>query len=108
MIRYLIVLVALLGSVVAALLINSLLDFRAGKAFARIELGLTEARVIAYMGGPSQTEQCGEQLWWNDKALGSNDGRCVKWARYNYRHSNWGIGYSADNHVVSKHHYDSE
>ena len=106
--RYVIVLLMLVGIAVAALLLNSLFDWRAGKAFDHIQLGYTEKKVISYMGTPSKVEPCGEQLWWDGKIAGKNGGRCVRWARYNYLFSSWAIGYSADGQVVSKYHYVSE
>ena len=106
--RYVIMSVALFAIVLAALLLNGLLNWRAGKAFDHIQLGYNEKKVISYMGAPSKIETCGEWLWWDGKIQGKNEGRCVKWARYNYLLSSWAIGYSADNHVVSKYHYVSE
>ena len=83
---------------------NTLLDWRAGVAFSKLQLNDPEKRVRMFLGSPSSTEACGAQLWWNDEARGANDGRCERLVRYTYRHSSWTVGYSADHLVVSKHH----
>ncbi len=95
---------ALIGLGLLALGMSKLFDWRAGYAFQHIKLGETEAKVIMYMGATPKAEPCGQLLWWDDKIIGKNDGRCVRWVRYLYFHSAWDIGYSVDGHVVSKHH----
>ena len=84
--------------------LNKLFDARAGYAFAHVQMGDAESRVIMYMGAPNGHESCGALLWWNNQVTGKNDGRCVSQVRYAYPHSTWIIGYSADKRVVSKHH----
>jgi len=79
-----------------------LLDWRNGKAFARIARGDQETRVILYLGYPDAKGACGTQLQWDQDSLGANDGRCVREVRYKGRHGVWVVGYSADAHVVSK------
>ncbi len=80
-----------------------LLDWRSGKAFARIQQGDEETKVILYMGYPSGSGGCGTQLRWDADSLGANDGRCVREVRYQGRRGSWMVGYSANGHVVSKH-----
>jgi hypothetical protein len=87
-------------------LLPPLLDWRAGKAFARIQQGDAETKVILYLGAPDAKGVCGTELRWDDGDLGPNDGRCVRETRYRGRHGTWVVGYSADGHVVSKH-FDS-
>lgn len=97
-----------LGLVLIGLLVlgfNAVLEWRAGYAYRRIQKGDSEARVRLYLGEPSRFEACGDPLWWDQDNLGKNDGRCVRYARYDYHHSSYGVGYSADHVVVAKHHY---
>ena len=86
---------------------NKLFDVRAGYAFQHVQLGDPESRVIQFMGSGTHAQACGELLYWDEKVSGKNDGRCVSEVRYVYSHSAWVIGYSADKHVVSKHHETS-
>jgi hypothetical protein len=79
-----------------------LLDWRSGKAFARIAQGDSETRVILYLGSPDAKGACGTQLRWEQESVGANDGRCVREVRYKGRRGSWVVGYSADGHVVSK------
>jgi hypothetical protein len=88
--------------VAGAVLLPPLLDWRAGKAYARIQQGDTETKVIMYLGSPDAREACGAQLRWDQDSLGANDGRCVRQARYRSRHGDWVVGYSVDRVVVSK------
>jgi len=94
-----IVAVAILAGVI---LLPYLLDWRAGKAFARVQQNDEQTKVILYLGYPSSIGGCGTQLRWNEDSLGANDGRCVREVRYNGRHGAWVLGYSANGHVVSK------
>jgi hypothetical protein len=90
--------------------VNSLLDARTGRAFAKIEKGATRQTVISKLGKPTVTRPCGKNLWWGGDGayLGHNDGVCVTEDRYEYFLSAWGVGYSADGRAVSKYHYFSE
>jgi hypothetical protein len=83
---------------------DNLLNWRAGKAFERIKQGDEERLVRLYLGAPSAAGECPGQLWWNDENRGPNDGRCARWERYDFRGGSWQVGYSADAHVVAKHH----
>jgi len=91
--------IAVLAGVV---LLPRLMDWRSGKAFARVQQGDEETKVILYLGYPSSSGACGTQLRWDADSLGANDGRCVREVRYNGRHGTWVVGYSANGHVVSK------
>jgi hypothetical protein len=95
---------------VIAVFVSSFLDSRAGKAFEKIQMNAPESTVISLMGTPDNEKACGENLWWGGDYdyRGKNDGRCVREVRYEYFLSAWGVGYSADRHVVSKYHYFSE
>ncbi|BBL71565.1 hypothetical protein [Methylogaea oryzae] len=90
--------------------ISMFLDSRAGKEFAEVKMGASTQDVIALLGKPDVVRPCGENLWWGGDGdyRGKNDGRCVTEVRYEYFLSAWGVGYSADGHVVSKCHYFSE
>lgn len=94
--------IAAVAAVAGVILMPRLLDWRAGKAFARVQQGDEQTKVIMYLGYPSSTGGCGTQLRWNDDSLGANDGRCVKEVRYNGRGGVWVLGYTATGHVVSK------
>lgn len=91
--------IAVLAGVV---LLPRLMDWRSGKAFARVRQGDEQTKVILYLGYPSSSGGCGTQLRWNEDSLGANDGRCVKEVRYGGRHGVWVVGYSANGQVVSK------
>jgi hypothetical protein len=84
---------------------SALIDWRAGIAYGRVQKGDAETKVMLFLGRPTRYEPCGDPLWWDAQELGKNDGRCVRYARYDYHHSSYAIGYSADHLVVSKHHY---
>jgi hypothetical protein len=90
--------------------INSFLDHRAGRAFAKVKMGSSKLSVVELLGQPDRVRACGPNLWWggDDDYRGKNDGRCVTEVRYEYFLSAWGVGYSADGRVVSKYHYFSE
>lgn len=88
--------------VAGVLLMPPLLDWRAGKAYARVQQGDAETKVIMYLGYPDAKESCGPQLRWDQDSLGANDGRCVRQSRYRGRHGSWVVGYSTDRLVVSK------
>lgn len=100
--RIALVIVAVL-IVIGALLMPPLLDWRSGQAFARIQQGDAETKVIMYLGYPDTKASCAAQLFWDGDSLGANDGRCVREVRYRGRHGTWIVGYSEDRHVVSKH-----
>lgn len=88
--------------IAGALLLPPLLDWRSGKAYARIQQGDAETKVIMYLGSPDAKEACGAQLRWDQDSLGANDGHCVRQSRYRGRHGTWVVGYSAERLVVSK------
>jgi hypothetical protein len=85
-------------------------DGRDGRAFDKIGTTDTEATILRKFGHPDTIEPCGENLNWgyDRDYTGKNDGRCVKWVRYNHFSSAWAMGYSGDGRVVSKYHYFSE
>jgi hypothetical protein len=85
-------------------------DERDQWAFDEISRLDTETRIKNIFGKPDSTESCGENLWWGYDAdyLGKNDGRCIKWVRYNHFLSAWAFGYDPNGKVVSKYHYFSE
>jgi hypothetical protein len=85
-----------------AQLLPPLLDWRAGKAYSRVQQGDAETKVILYLGAADAQGSCGPQLRWDRDSLGPNDGHCVREARYRGRHGAWVIGYSAERLVVSK------
>lgn len=95
-------LIGAIAILAAALLLPPLLDWRAGKAYARIQKGDAETKVMMYLGPPDAKQVCGAQLRWDQDSLGANDGRCVLEARYRGRHGTWVVGYSAGRMVVSK------
>jgi hypothetical protein len=106
------IITALLAIVAAAGLLagaafgfDALLDWRAGKAFDRIEKGFDGGRVHLFLGNPSRQTPCGDTLWWGDANAGKNDGGCARWDYYDYRKGSWAIGYSADGKVVAKHRF---
>jgi hypothetical protein len=102
------VIIVALGAV--AFGVNSFLDHRAGLAFEKIEMGASKQSVVDLLGQPDRVRPCGPNLWWGGDGdyRGKNDGRCITEVRYEYFLSAWGIGYSADDRVVSKYHYFSE
>lgn len=79
-------------------------------AFNGIPENATRSSVVAVMGKPDAVRVCGENLWWggDSQSRGRNDGRCLTEERYEYFLTAYGIGYSADGHVVSKYRYVSE
>jgi len=93
-----------------AVLVNMIRASRRSVAFERIEMGAPESAVVGLLGTPDVERACGENLWWGGDAdyRGKNDGRCVAEVRYEYFLEAYGVGYSADRHVVSKYHYVSE
>jgi hypothetical protein len=54
---------AIVGILMAALGVNTVLDGRAGNAFRRIEMGAPESTVVTLMGNPDIERPCGENLW---------------------------------------------
>jgi hypothetical protein len=93
-----------------ALASDIILDRRDHKAFDKISKADIEVTVERALGRPDSVQSCGISLWWgyDSDYVGKNDGRCVKWVRYDHFLSAWAIGYSADGKVVSKYHYFSE
>ncbi|WP_152528885.1 hypothetical protein [Rhodoferax saidenbachensis] len=79
-------------------------------AFYAIPERASRASVVTTLGTPDVVRKCGENLWWGDdtKYRGPNDGRCVTEERYENILTAYGVGYSADGHVVSKYRYVSE
>jgi hypothetical protein len=106
------VLAPLLGIVAlgVAIAADFVLDARDRRAFDKITRSDTEASIRNIFGKPDTIEPCGQNLWWgyDGNYMGKNDGRCVKWVRYNHFLSAWAVGYSVDGEVVSKYHYSSE
>ena len=101
---------ALIAIAVICFVVDSALDSRAGRQFARIQLNEGTRDVEALMGRPDVSRPCGGNLWWGGDGdyRGKNDGRCVTEVRYEHFLSAWAIGYSSDGRVVSKYHYFSE
>jgi hypothetical protein len=95
-----------LGLLVVAM--TWVLDKREGYAFQQIAMNERENIVIARMGAPVKTKECGAELWWGSEYRGKNDGRCVQEAHYQHYFDSWAVGYSKDRHVVSKYHYSSK
>ncbi len=93
-----------------SLIVDHMLDARAGRLFGRIQLNARSRDVESMMGRPDVSRPCGQSLWWGGDGdyRGKNDGRCVTEVRYEHFLSAWAVGYSADGHVVSKYHYASE
>ncbi|MDR3416835.1 MAG: hypothetical protein P4L83_11675 [Nevskia sp.] len=94
--------IAAVAVVLGTLLLPSLFDWRAGKAFARIQKGDAASKVALFLGVPSSSGGCGPELRWDEDRLGANDGRCVREDRFKVRRGTQVVGYSADGHVVSK------
>ena len=95
---------------IGAIVTNLVLDGRAGRAFARVQMNASTRDVEALLGKPDVVRPCSNNLWWggDDDYRGPNDGRRVTEVRYEYFLSAWGIGYSSAGRVVSKYHYFSE
>jgi hypothetical protein len=85
-------------------------ESRAEEAYESATLGEPEVEIVAKVGEPDEVLPCGKYLWWNgDQANPKpNDGRCVKWVRYNFFLHAIAFGYSADGKLVSRYHYQSE
>jgi hypothetical protein len=85
-------------------------EARAASAYKQATLGQSEAEIVAAAGQPDETLPCGEFLWWNGDQFNppKNDGRCVKWVRYNFFLGAYAFGYSADGRLVSRYQYQSE
>ena len=85
-------------------------ESRTESIFNQAVLGQTEASIEDSLGKPDQVLPCGKFLRWNGDMANPplNDGRCVKWARYNYALSAYAFGYSKDGKLVSRYHYVSE
>jgi hypothetical protein len=79
-------------------------------AFERLGEDATEQIVVAKIGEPDTVSTCPDSIWWgaDPDYRRKNDGRCVKWARYEFFLIAYGIGYSTDGRVVSKYRYASE
>lgn len=80
------------------------------EAFYAVAEHAPRAAVVAALGRPDVVRACGKNLWWggDSQYRGPNDGRCVTEERYEYFLTAYGVGYSADGHVVSKYRYFSE
>jgi hypothetical protein len=85
-------------------------ESRAASAYESAFLGQEEAAVVAKAGTPAAVGPCGEYLWWNGDQENppKNDGKCVKWVRYNFFLHAFAFGYSADGKLVSRYEYFSE
>jgi hypothetical protein len=85
-------------------------ESRAEEAYESATLGGPESGIVAKVGEPDEVLPCGKYLWWNgDQANPEpNDGRCVKWVRYNFFLHAIAFGYSADGKPVYRYHYQSE
>jgi hypothetical protein len=101
---------ALVAIAVTFFVVDSALDSRTGKQFARIQMNEAKQDVEAVMGRPDVSRPCGQNLWWGGDGdyRGKNDGRCVTEVRYEHFLSAWAVGYSSEGRVVSKYHYFSE
>ena len=92
------------------------LDFRSQRAkdvsrlYDQAIIGQPESLFLAELGAPDQALPCGEFLWWDGDTANprKNDGRCVKWVRYNFFLSAYGFGFSQDGKLVSRYNYISE
>ena len=85
-------------------------ESRAASTYQQAALDQSESQIVAALGEPDEVLPCGEYLWWNgDQANPSqNDGRCVKWTRYNFFLHAFAFGYSAEGKLVSRYEYFSE
>ena len=85
-------------------------ESRAASTYEHATLEQNEAQIIAKAGAPDEVLKCGEYLWWNGDQANppKNDGRCVKWVRYNFFLHTFAFGYSADGRLVSRYEYFSE
>lgn len=85
-------------------------ESRAAAAYEGALLGQEEVAIVSKAGPPDSIEPCGEYLWWNGDQMNppKNDGRCVKWVRYNFFLHAYAFGYSQDGTLVSRYKYSSE
>jgi len=91
----------------------SLYKYRENKvdrAFKLAKMGDSKKSIVAVLGKPDASEQCGKWLWWGDDGhlLGDNKGECVEWIRYNFFLHAYGFGFSKEGNIVSKYQYFSE
>jgi hypothetical protein len=101
---------AVLFLAVAASGLYLLRESRATSTYQQATLEQSESHILAALGKPDEVSPCGEYLWWNgDQASPPrNDGRCVKWVRYNFFLHAIAFGYSAEGKLVSRYEYFSE
>ncbi|WP_041364828.1 hypothetical protein [Methylomonas methanica] len=80
------------------------------RVFKSAKMGDSKKSIIAVLGKPDGSEQCGKWLWWGDDGhlLGDNKGECVDWIRYNFFLHAYGFGFSKEGNIVSKYQYFSE
>lgn len=85
-------------------------EARTAIAYEGAMLGQSEAEIIGTAGPPDETLPCGKFLWWSGDQANPprNDGRCVKWVRYNFFLGAFGFGYSRDGKLVARYRYQSE
>lgn len=83
---------------------------KADRFFAQASLGQPEYLLVDALGKPDEVSACGQWLWWEEGSLSPdrNDGRCVKWVRYNYFLNAYGFGFSKDGKLVARYHYISD
>jgi hypothetical protein len=90
------------------------LDFsrepRVEEAYKSSTIGEPEAVIVAKIGEPDEALPCGKYLWWNgDQANPKpNDGRYIKWVRYNFFLHAIAFGYSTEGKLVSRYNYHSK
>ena len=98
------------GTAVCAVAVSFAMSGHFSGMFEQIKAGATRDQVVVALGEPSKIRACGENLWWGNDAhfLGRNEGQCKTEDRYEYFLVAFGIGYSADQKVVSKYEYVSE
>ena len=73
-------------------------ESQTAEVYEHVTLGQSEASIVRLLGKPDRMLPCGKSLWWDGEMASppKNDGRCVKWVRYNYFLSAYGFGYSRD------------
>ncbi len=79
------------------------------QAFESIRESASEESIRTTFGQPDQIQRCGEALWWgrDDTYRGKNDGRCINWMIYWHFLGGYGVGFDAQDRVVSKYQYIS-
>lgn len=82
-------------------------ESRAASAYQQATLEQSESHILGALGQPDEVLPCGEYLWWNGDQANPprNDGRCVKWVRYNFFLHAFAFGYSAEGKLISRYEY---